>query len=94
MIDRSVVLHLAELAQLSLTAAEADALAHDLERIVAYVGELHALDLEGIEATTGITRDRTLRKDEPTPGLDHDEAMAQAPRVQEGCFVVPPFAGT
>ncbi len=83
--------HLAELASLSLTSEEAESLARDLEKIVAYVGELQSLDLEGVPPTTSMGSTAALREDEPQVGLSHEEALAGAPQVQGAGFAVPTF---
>jgi aspartyl-tRNA(Asn)/glutamyl-tRNA(Gln) amidotransferase subunit C len=90
-LDRAALEHLAQLAQLSLREDEIDRLAKDLDRIVAYVDELAALDLEGVEPTAQIGAVAALRADEPLPCLAHDDALSGAPRVEEGGFSVPPF---
>ena len=43
-VDRALVLHVAKLASLSLSDAEADRLTHELASIVAYVEQLEELD--------------------------------------------------
>tara|TARA_B100001250_G_C19527934_1_gene668985 strand:- start:148 stop:426 length:279 start_codon:yes stop_codon:yes gene_type:complete len=44
-IDREAVLHLAKLARLDISAAEADALGEDLRQILGYVQQLDDLDI-------------------------------------------------
>jgi aspartyl-tRNA(Asn)/glutamyl-tRNA(Gln) amidotransferase subunit C len=91
-IDRALVLHVAKLASLSLTAAEADQFAAELARIVAHVEQLDELDTSDGVATAHIGVERTpWREDEPRPGLTRDEALAQAPRVEGDGFAVPAF---
>jgi aspartyl-tRNA(Asn)/glutamyl-tRNA(Gln) amidotransferase subunit C len=91
-IDRAVVLHVAELASLSLSDQEADRFAADLASIVGYVEQLDQLDTRAIPPTAHVQLDHApLRADEPRAGLSHDEAVAQAPRVEHGGFAVPAF---
>lgn len=90
-LDRAALEHLAELAQLSLREDEALALAGDLDRIVAYVDELAALDLEGVPPTAQLGPAASLRADEPRPCLPREEVLASAPRAEEGGFSVPTF---
>jgi len=92
MITRDMVLHVAELASLSLRDDEVDALAKDLAKIVEYVDQLSAVDTEGVVAYSQRTETCVLRADEPAPGLTHEQALAQAPRSVDGGFAVPPFA--
>lgn len=94
--DRTSLQHVAQLAALTLTEQEADALAKDMQRILAYVDELEAVDTSGVEPTTvlslGTTIDRSgLRPDERQPSLDRGEVLAQAPRATENGFLVPTF---
>jgi aspartyl-tRNA(Asn)/glutamyl-tRNA(Gln) amidotransferase subunit C len=91
-IDRAVVLHVAKLASLSLSEAEADRFAGELARVVAHVAELDAVDTRDVPATAHVLVDRlVLRADEVKPCLSHDDALAQAPEVEAGGFAVPAF---
>jgi aspartyl-tRNA(Asn)/glutamyl-tRNA(Gln) amidotransferase subunit C len=101
MIDRARVLHVAKLAALSLSDAEADTFARELATIVAYVEQLETLDTKDVPATAHVQLDRAMpeqviatqgwREDEPRPGLAREEVLAQAPRVEGDGFAVPPF---
>lgn len=91
-IDRALVLHVARLASLSLSDAEADRFAGELAKIVGYVAQLDALDTRDVPPTAHVQIDRTpWRQDEPRPGLSHEDALAQAPRVEGDGFAVPAF---
>jgi aspartyl-tRNA(Asn)/glutamyl-tRNA(Gln) amidotransferase subunit C len=91
-VDRALVLHVAKLGSLSLTEVEVDRFAAELARIVGYVEQLDELDTRDTEPTAHVQIDRTpWREDEPRPCLSHEEALAQAPRVEDGGFAVPTF---
>ncbi|MBV9945735.1 MAG: Asp-tRNA(Asn)/Glu-tRNA(Gln) amidotransferase subunit GatC [Myxococcales bacterium] len=91
-VDRALVLHVAKLAALSLDDAEADGLAADLAQIVAYVQQLDTLDTRDVPPTAHVELDRApFRPDEPAPCLSNEEALAQAPRAEQGGFAVPAF---
>jgi aspartyl-tRNA(Asn)/glutamyl-tRNA(Gln) amidotransferase subunit C len=91
-VDRALVLHVAKLASLSLSDSEADRFAAELARIVGYVELLDELDTRDVPPTAHVALDRTpFRSDEPRPGLSHEDALAQAPRVEQGGFAVPTF---
>lgn len=92
-IDRARVLHVAKLAALSLSDAEADALAGDLAKIVAHVEELGALDTSDVPPTASVHAPRGdgWRADEMREGLSHDDALAAAPRADHDGFAVPTF---
>ncbi len=91
-ISRDVVLHVAKLASLSLSDAEADRFAGELARIVAHVEQLDAVDTRDVPPTAYVLVERIpLRVDEVKPCLSHEEALDQAPRVEAGGFAVPAF---
>lgn len=90
--DRAQIRHVAELAELELTDAEEERLAAEIGRIVAYVHELDAIDTQDVPPTAHVMAEASpLREDEPHPGLDHDDALAGAPRAAHGGFEVPTF---
>jgi aspartyl-tRNA(Asn)/glutamyl-tRNA(Gln) amidotransferase subunit C len=91
-IDRALVLHVAKLSSLSLSDAEVDRFASELARIVAHVEQLDALDTRDVPPTAHVQIERMpLREDEVLPGVTHEEALAQAPRVEADGFAVPVY---
>jgi aspartyl-tRNA(Asn)/glutamyl-tRNA(Gln) amidotransferase subunit C len=91
-IDDALVRDVARLASLSLSDDEATRFAGELATIVEYVAQLDALDTSGVPPTAHVQLDRMpLRADELAPCLTHDEALAQAPRVEGEGFAVPAF---
>jgi aspartyl-tRNA(Asn)/glutamyl-tRNA(Gln) amidotransferase subunit C len=91
-VDRALVLHVAKLASLSLSDSEADRFASELASIVGYVEKLDELDTRDVAPTQHVALDRTpWREDEPKPGLSHEDALSQAPLVEQGGFAVPTF---
>lgn len=99
--DLAGIRHVAELAELSLTEEEEKRMATEVGRILAYVAELDAVDTEGVPPTAHLSGHVSgheparsgdgWRPDEPLPCLTHDEALAAAPRVEQGGFAVPGF---
>ena len=90
--DLARVQHVARLASLSLSADEAEKLARDLTAIVDYVAQLDTLDTSAVEPTGDAELTRAAwREDALVPGLSHEDALSQAPRVEEGGFAVPVF---
>ena len=62
------------------------------ERILAHVEEIAALDLDGVETTARVgVGSGALRVDAPQEGLATADALAAAPRSDEGAFLVPGF---
>jgi aspartyl-tRNA(Asn)/glutamyl-tRNA(Gln) amidotransferase subunit C len=91
-IDRNVVLHVAKLASLSLSEAETDRFAGELDRIVAHVQELDQLDTRDVPPTAHVQIDRTpWRADEVQACLSNADALSQAPAVEDQGFAVPTF---
>ncbi len=86
------MLHVAKLASLSLSDAEADRLTGELASIVGYVAQLDELDTRDVPPMTHVEVDRApWRNDDLRPSLSHEDALAQAPRVEQGGFAVPTF---
>ena len=90
-VSRETVLHVAELASLSLDDAEALALAKDLHAIVQYVEQLGAVPTEGVEPYAVSGAETVLRKDVVANGLTREEALANAPHATAEGFAVPRF---
>jgi aspartyl-tRNA(Asn)/glutamyl-tRNA(Gln) amidotransferase subunit C len=91
-IDRAQINHVATLASLSLTDAEAEKMTGEIAAILKYVDELETLDTTNVPPTAHVQLERTAwRADEVHPGVAHDEALAQAPRKAQGGFAVPAF---
>ncbi len=91
-IDRTVVLHVAKLASLSLSDAEVERFVPELARIIAYVEQLDTVDTRDVPPTAHVRLERTpWRDDEVKPCLTRDEAFAQAPQVEADGFAVPTF---
>jgi aspartyl-tRNA(Asn)/glutamyl-tRNA(Gln) amidotransferase subunit C len=90
MIDRDQVLHVARLARLQLNEDEVQRMSGELSGILDHIEKINALDLEGVPPTTHVVEvENALRPDEPRDSLPREVALAQAPAVQDGGFLVP-----
>ena len=90
MIDRDQVLHVAKLARLELSDDEVEQMASELSGILEHVDRISELDLEGVEPTSHVVElENVLRADEPTPSLERDAALLNAPDPADGAFRVP-----
>jgi aspartyl-tRNA(Asn)/glutamyl-tRNA(Gln) amidotransferase subunit C len=90
MIDREQVLHVARLARLELSEEEVHRMAGELSGVLDHIEKINALELDGVPPTTHVVEvGNALRADEPRPSLPRDVALAQAPAVQDGGFLVP-----
>jgi aspartyl-tRNA(Asn)/glutamyl-tRNA(Gln) amidotransferase subunit C len=89
-IDRDEVLHVARLARLSLTEEEIPAMQRDLASVLGHIEKIGELDLAEVPPTSHVV-DVTgaLREDEPAPCLPREVALAEAPAVADGGFLVP-----
>jgi aspartyl-tRNA(Asn)/glutamyl-tRNA(Gln) amidotransferase subunit C len=82
--------YVAQLARLQLTPEEASQFGAQLAQVLAYVDQLRAVDVTGIEPTAHpFTLVNVARADEVKASLAHDEAMRNAPAQANGLFVVP-----
>ena len=89
-IDAEDVAHVAGLARLALSEDETAAMTRDLERILAHVHSLDALDTEGVPPTAhGFELATPMRVDRPVEPLDPEQAVANAPERQGTAFLVP-----
>lgn len=84
------VAYVARLARLALTPEETTQFQRQLADILAYVGQLGELDVEGVEPTAHAAPARNVfREDVARPGLPVESALANAPTARQGLFVVP-----
>jgi aspartyl-tRNA(Asn)/glutamyl-tRNA(Gln) amidotransferase subunit C len=91
-ITRLDVLHVAKLARLDLDDTEVEGMVKDLGRILEYVEELGTVDTKDVPAMDYLAVGAApMREDRLVPGVDHDTALAQAPRQEDGGFRVPAF---
>ncbi|MDJ0851113.1 MAG: Asp-tRNA(Asn)/Glu-tRNA(Gln) amidotransferase subunit GatC [Myxococcota bacterium] len=89
-ISRAEVERIASLARLSLSDAEAERMASELDTILGYVETLGEVDTAGIEPTSHVIPLATpLREDRAVPPLDPEQAVANAPAHEGTAFVVP-----
>lgn len=93
-IDAKTVLNVAKLAKIELSAEEIDPLQQNLQAIVDYVGQLDALNLDGIEPTAHpFMSSMRLREDDSRPFPHVDELIASAPEHTDTYFKVPKVLG-
>jgi aspartyl-tRNA(Asn)/glutamyl-tRNA(Gln) amidotransferase subunit C len=84
------VAYVAGLARLALSDEEAEAMARDLEQILAHARSLDALDTENVPPTAhGFELQTPLRPDRAVEPLAPELAVANAPAQQNTAFLVP-----
>ena len=90
MIDREQVLHVARLARLELTEEEVARMSAELSDVLGHIETIGELDLTDVPPTTHVVEvQKALRPDEPEPSLPREVALANAPAVADGGFLVP-----
>jgi aspartyl-tRNA(Asn)/glutamyl-tRNA(Gln) amidotransferase subunit C len=90
MIDRDQVLHVARLARLELSEQEVERMSKELSDVLGHIEKIGELDLTGVPPTTHVVEvSNALRPDEPEPSLPREVALANAPAVADGGFLVP-----
>jgi aspartyl-tRNA(Asn)/glutamyl-tRNA(Gln) amidotransferase subunit C len=84
------VRHVALLSRLELGEEEVARFSRELTGIIGHINKLAQLDLEGVEPIShAIPTANVFREDEPREGLANEQALANAPEKDDGCFKVP-----
>ncbi len=86
---------IAEYARIGMTDEEIARMTVDLNDIIDSLAPITEYDLEGVEPTFHPigSLSNVMREDVATPGFAQDEALANAPQQQDGCFLVPSILG-
>src|SRR3954451_18889204 len=89
-ISRADVAHVARLARLDLTDDELEEYTKQLGAVLEHAADVASLDIADVPPTHHpLPLVNVLRDDEPTPCLDRDEVLAEAPEAEDGRFRVP-----
>jgi aspartyl-tRNA(Asn)/glutamyl-tRNA(Gln) amidotransferase subunit C len=89
-IDRSAVDHVARLARLDLSEDERVRMQRELSVILDHAERIQALDLDDLEPTSHpVPLKNMMRPDESTPSISQEDALSNAPAVEDGRFRVP-----
>ena len=89
-LSRNDVVHVANLARLTLSDDEVDLFTAQLRTVLDHAADVASLDLSHLEPSSHpIALHNVLRADEPRPSLDRDEVLAVAPSVEDHRFRVP-----
>ena len=84
------VRRIARLARLATPEERLEPLAQEINGILGWIEQLGEVDVEGVEPmASAVDRSLPLRDDEVTDGDRRDDVLANAPRSEEGFFVVP-----
>ena len=85
--------NIAKLASINLSEEEQESLSNDLNIILEHVNALSNLKLNSDQQEIYIhplEKELELQDDEVVESLTHDEAISNAPKSEDGKFVVPP----
>jgi len=81
---------IARLSRLHVEEAQCAALADELNGILGWIEQLSEVDCEGVEPMTSAVDMRApMRSDEITDGDKRDDVLKNAPKKDDGFFVVP-----
>jgi aspartyl-tRNA(Asn)/glutamyl-tRNA(Gln) amidotransferase subunit C len=89
-VDSATVRRIAHLARIAIEDAEVERLGGELNAILAFVEELSAVDVEGVEPLTSVLPMQMKKRDDVvTDGGKADDILANAPVREDHYFVVP-----
>jgi aspartyl-tRNA(Asn)/glutamyl-tRNA(Gln) amidotransferase subunit C len=89
-IDVAAIRKVASLARIREPDERLEALAAELNGILAWIEQLNEVDTEGVEPmTSAVAAKLPMRDDAVTDGGDVESILANAPRRERGFFIVP-----
>ena len=89
-VDPALVRRIAHLSRIAVEDAEVARLQGELNAILAFVEELNAVDVSGVEPLTSVLpMQMKKRKDAVTDGAIAEDILANAPVREDHFFVVP-----
>ncbi len=89
-VDTKTVRKVARLARIAVPEERLEPLANELNGILAWIEQLNEVDVEGVEPlTTPVPMTLPMREDVVSDGNIRDKVLANAPRTEDGFFVVP-----
>lgn len=89
-LDINTVKNIAHLARIEVSEADLETYTKDLSNILDMVDQMNAVDVSGVEPLSN-AHDATqrLRADVVTEANKRDQLQANAPAIEDGCFLVP-----
>jgi aspartyl-tRNA(Asn)/glutamyl-tRNA(Gln) amidotransferase subunit C len=89
-IDEATVRRIAHLARVKVSSQEAQSLKRELNGILAWVEELNAIPTDGVEPLTAVGGAKLhMRADVVTDGGKPADIVKNAPKTEDGFFLVP-----
>ena len=89
-VTKDDVRKVARLSRIAVPEERLDELAGELNGILGWIDQLNEVDIEGVEPMTSVVETTLpMREDNVTDGDIRDQVLANAPRSEDGFFVVP-----
>ena len=89
-VDKNTVRKVARLARIAVPEDRLEPMAAELNGILSWIEQLNEVDVEGVDAmTTPVAMTLPMREDVVSDGDIRDAVLANAPRTEDGFFVVP-----
>ncbi|MEO0983726.1 MAG: Asp-tRNA(Asn)/Glu-tRNA(Gln) amidotransferase subunit GatC [Pseudomonadota bacterium] len=89
-VSKDDVRKVARLSRIAVPEERLEALAEDLSGILDWVEQLNEVDVDGVEPMTAVVEaSLPMREDVVTDGDKASDVLANAPRTDDGFFVVP-----
>ncbi|PHR56775.1 MAG: Asp-tRNA(Asn)/Glu-tRNA(Gln) amidotransferase GatCAB subunit C [Robiginitomaculum sp.] len=89
-VDAKIVRKIARLARLDVPDEKLEPLAAELNGLLGWIEQLNEVDVTGVEPMTSAVETQIhLREDVVNDGNIRDQVLANAPKSEDGFFVVP-----
>jgi aspartyl-tRNA(Asn)/glutamyl-tRNA(Gln) amidotransferase subunit C len=89
-IDEQTVRRVAHLARIALPEARVQPMVKELNEILSWIEQLGEVDIEGVEPmTSAVAVALPMREDVVTEGGDPARVLKNAPKSEDGFYVVP-----
>jgi aspartyl-tRNA(Asn)/glutamyl-tRNA(Gln) amidotransferase subunit C len=89
-VDKNTVRKAAKLARIAVPEERLEPLSRELSGILAWIEQLNEVDVDGVEPmTTPVRMTLPMREDVVSDGGIRDQVLANAPKSEDGFFVVP-----
>ena len=89
-VSKDDVRKVARLSRIAVPEDRLEALAGELNGILGWIDQLNEVDVSDVEPLTSVVETRLpMRDDVVTDGNIPDQVLANAPRTEDGFFVVP-----
>ncbi len=89
-VDKETVRKVARLSRIRVEESRLEPMTQELNGILAWIEQLNEVDVDGIEPmTSAVAMSLPMREDKVTDGNIQDKVLANAPRTEDGFFVVP-----